>query len=195
MSTAEKICYSPAEYLKRERNAEYKSEYFNGEIVAMAGASRAHVLLVSHLVRFLGNQLDGSGCDVYSSDLRVKVDATGLYTYPDVVVACGEPRFEDDHVDTLLNPTMIIEVLSDSTEAYDRGKKFAHYRSIPSLQEYVLVAQNEVSVEWFTRQADGQWILSEQNDVAGTIQLRSVECNVSMADLYNRVTFEEQQKA
>src|SRR5206468_6291774 len=120
------------------------SEYINGQIYAMSGASREHNLIVVNLIRELSSQLRGRPCEVYASDMRVKVRPTGMYTYPDVVAVCGEPRFEDEQVDTLVNPAVIVEVLSPSTEAYDRGQKFAHYRKLESLTEYVLVAQNEV---------------------------------------------------
>ena len=140
MSSLPKARFTPEEYLALERQAEYRSEFFHGEIFAMAGASREHNLIAGNVSRELGNQLKGRPCETYQSDMRVKVSDTGLYTYPDVVVACGELAFEDDEVDTLLNPTLLIEVLSESTESYDRGKKFGYYRTIQSLAEYLLVA-------------------------------------------------------
>jgi Uma2 family endonuclease len=132
---------SPAEYLALERAAEHRHEYVSGRVYAMTGASREHNVIATNTSRALGNQLSGRPCETYQSDMRVKVSETGMYTYPDVVVACGTPAFEDAYVDTLLNPTVIIEVLSPSTEAYDRGEKFAHYRRLPSLREYLLIAQ------------------------------------------------------
>ncbi|MGH8057365.1 MAG: Uma2 family endonuclease, partial [Candidatus Entotheonellia bacterium] len=140
-----------------ERTAAYKSEYVRGEVFAMAGASPTHVLMVSNIVAALHGQLRHRPCTVYSTDLRVKVQASGLYTYPDVVVVCGDLQFDDDHQDTLLNPILIIEVLSESTKDYDRGGKFAQYRKIPSFAEYVLVAQDECHVEHFVKQAHGGW--------------------------------------
>src|SRR2546427_2666626 len=125
-----------AEYLRLERQAELKSEYFQGEIFAMAGGSRAHSLIATNLLRELSGRLKASDCIVYNADLRVKVEATGLLTYPDISVVCGTQRFLDEQEDTLLNPTLVVEVLSDSTEAYDCGKKLEHYRQIPTCREY-----------------------------------------------------------
>ena len=125
---------SPQEYLVIEREATYKSEYFNGEMFAMAGASRRwHNLLVTNIVGEIRQQLKGRQCNIYANDMRVRIPSTGLYTYPDVIVVCGEEQFEDDELDTLLNPTLIIEVLSKSTAGYDKGEKFAHYRQLDSL--------------------------------------------------------------
>ena len=138
---------SPEEYLRLERQAEYKSEYVNGEIFAMTGASRKHNLVAGNIFRELGQQLRSRQCEAYVGDMRVKVTATGLYTYPDVVVVCGEPKFEDTFVDTLLNPTLLVEVLSQSTERYDRIAKSSYYRTLDSLSEHLLVAQDEVRLE------------------------------------------------
>jgi Uma2 family endonuclease len=145
MSTQPKTFISPEQYLAIERKAERKSEYFNGEMFAMAGASESHVLIVTNVVAELREQLRGRPYTVYSTDLRVKVSPTGLYTYPDVVVVCGQPQFADDQRDTLLNPTLIVEVLSESTQDYDRGEKFEHYRSIASFHEYVLIRSRQIS--------------------------------------------------
>jgi Uma2 family endonuclease len=177
---------TPEEYLALERQAQHKSEYVNGRIYAMTGASRAHNLIVGNLVRELGTQLRGRPCETYASDMRVKVNQTGLYTYPDVVVVCGEPHFEDAQVDTLLNPTAIIEVLSESTESYDRGEKFAHYRRLQSLQEYVLIAQDKVRAECYVREGD-RWILSEVAELDETLVLTSVGCTLRLRDVYERV--------
>src|SRR5581483_8514282 len=168
MATAGKHLLTPQEYLARERRAEYRSEYYRGEMFAMAGASRAHTLIKDNVAAETRSQLKGGPCSVYTSDLRVKVEATGLYTYPDVVIACDEEQFEDNAFDTLLNPRAIVEVLSDSTEKYDRGTKFDHYREVPSLQEYVLIAQDRPRVERYVRQADGTWGLSVIKDLAQT---------------------------
>src|SRR5215207_6350571 len=138
MSSNPKTLLSEEEYLAIERQAEFRSEYVAGEMFAMAGASRRHNRTVTNLVVALDNQLRARPCNVYSNDMRVKVQSTGLFTYPDVVVTCGEERFADGEMDVLLNPVVIVEVLSDSTEAYDRGKKFESYQSIESLKEYVL---------------------------------------------------------
>ena len=175
------------EYLALERKAERKSEYFNGEIFAMAGSSPQHVLVVTNVVSELRSQLKTSPCTVYSTDLRLKVNATGLYTYPDVIVVCGEPQFDDDHKDTLLNPTLIVEVLSESTKDYDRGGKFEQYRMIESFVEYVLIAQNKRHVEHFVRQADNRWLLSETNRLEDTIELTSIACNLMLTEVYDKV--------
>ena len=134
-SPAAQTQYTPEQYLELERKAPYKNEFVNGHIYAMSGASRAHNLITGNTHREVSSQLRGRPCETYVSDMRVKVNTTGLYTYPDVVVVCGEIRFDDAQKDTLLNPTVLIEVLSPSTEAYDRGEKFAHYRRLASLQE------------------------------------------------------------
>ena len=178
---------TPQEYLEIERRAEYKSEYFDGEMFAMAGASRAHNQITTNVVGELHPQLKKRPCYVYANDLRVKVSATGLYTYPDIVAFCGPARFDDNQKDTLLNPTVIIEVLSDSTEAYDRGKKFQHYRTLESLQEYVLISQQECRVEHYVRQPGNQWTLTEIHDLAEVIQLSSIQCQLALADIYDKV--------
>jgi len=174
-------------YLAAERQAETKSEYLNGDVFVMSGASRQHNLIVWNLSGALYAQLKGRGCEAYVGDMRVHVSATGLYTYPDIVVTCGEPRFEDAELDTLLNPTLLIEVLSPSTEGYDRGKKAAHYRTLDSLREYVLVSQEEVRVELLTRQEDGHWLLSEASRLEEAVTLGSIGCTLRLADVYERV--------
>jgi len=179
-------CATPEEYLALERRSETKSELVNGRIYAMTGASREHNLITANLVRELSTQLRGRPCESYASDMRVKVDETGMYTYPGVVALCGEPAFEDAAVDTLLNPAVIVEVLSPSTESYDRGEKFAHYRRLASLREYVLVAQNRVRVEHYARRGE-QWVLTEFSDLAGAFELPSVGCTLRLVDVYERV--------
>jgi Uma2 family endonuclease len=183
---AARVTYTPAEYLRLERAAETKSEYVNGQILAMTGASRAHNLVTGNVFRELSQQLRGGPCEAYVGDMRVRVSQTGMYTYPDVVVACGEIRFEDDHVDTLLNPVLIVEVLSPSTEAYDRGEKFAHYRRLDSLQEFLLVAQDKVRVERYVHQGD-QWILTEHSALDDVVSLDAAGCRVRLSDVYDRV--------
>ncbi len=178
------------EYLTLERKAECKSEFVNGMIVGLAGATRQHNLIAGNVFGEVRAQLRGRTCEVYMSDMRVKVDPTGLYTYPDVVVACGDIHFEDEHVDTLLNPTLIVEVLSPSTEAYDRGEKFAHYRRLGSLREYVLVSQDKVRIESYVRQGE-QWLLSEADGLDETVRLESVGCELVLRDVYDKVRFEE----
>lgn len=193
-SVAQKLRYTPEEYLALERKAEYKSEYVNGEIYAMGGASLAHTTITLNIGALLLAQLRGRPCRVLTSEMRVKISATGSYVYPDVVVACGDIQFEDAEVDTLLNPTVIIEVLSPTTEAFDRGAKFGHYRQLPSVQEYLLIAQDRVSVERFSRQGD-QWLLTEATDLGDTMQLASIGCELPLANVYERVEFEESEGA
>lgn len=180
--------YTAEQYLMLERKAAYKSEYINGQIIAMSGASRAHNLIAGNIYREISLQLRGRPCEVYISDMRVKVSLTGLYTYPDVVAVCGDIRFDDEQNDTLLNPTVIVEVLSPSTEAYDRGEKFAHYRRLESLQEYLLVAQDKVCVEHYVRQGD-QWVLSEISSSSDTVHLASIGCEVALKEVYDKVEF------
>jgi Uma2 family endonuclease len=191
MSTARQTYLTPRQYLEIERQADHKSEYFAGEIFAMVGASREHNLLATNVTRDLSEQLKERDCEVYAADMRVKVDVTGLYTYPDIVVACDEPQFDDEAVDTLLNPTVLIEVLSDSTEAYDRGKKFAHYRKLKSLREYLLIAQDRCHVEHYVRQADNRWLLSETYEPNDQITLPSINCTLQLAEVYDKVKFEQ----
>lgn len=180
---------TPEEYLALERKAETKSEYVNGEIYAMAGASREHNLIGLNVGGELRSLLRDRPCETYVSDMRVRVSATGLYTYPDVVVVFGRPRFDDAQVDVLLNPTVIFEVLSDSTEAYDRGAKFAHYRHLDSVREYVLVAQDRMQVDHFAR-TGSQWLLTAYGRPEEVLDLPSIECAIPLAEIYARVELE-----
>jgi len=179
-----------AEYLEFERASELKHEYYNGEIFAMSGASRAHNLIIANLVRVMGNQLLEKSCEVYPSDMRVQIESN-IYTYPDVTVVCGDAKFADDVFDTLLNPTVIIEILSPSTEAYDRGGKFRNYRKLASLQEYVLVSQNPHHVERFLFQDNGIWSFTDAEGPDATIELSSIDCVLTLTDVYHRVVFPE----
>jgi Uma2 family endonuclease len=189
MSTQSKTFLTPEQYLEIERKAEFKSEYYQGEMFAMSGAQEPHVLITGNVFAELKQQLRGRGCKTYSNDMRVCVSADGLYTYPDVVVVCGEPKFLDSNFDTLVNPTVIIEVLSRTTESYDRGQKFKLYRPLQSLSEYLLISSLEVSAERFTRQSDGQWLLTVKNKLDDLIDIKSVDCRLSLADLYESVDF------
>ncbi|MBF0467530.1 MAG: Uma2 family endonuclease [Desulfamplus sp.] len=185
--------YSPDQYLSMERNSVCKNEYINGHIFAMAGASRQHNQITFNISVGLGVELKNRQCVAYSSDMRVKISQTGLYSYPDIVATCNTPEFEDDFVDTLLNPSVIIEVLSDSTEAFDRGGKFAHYRRLDSLQEYILVAQDYMCVEHYARQGE-QWILTEirennEKSPKKIVHLDSIGCCLSLREIYNKVEF------
>ena len=187
MSTRPETYLTPEEYLAHERKAEYKNEYFDGAIYAMTGASREHNLIDTNIIGELRQRLKGKPCEVYPSDMRIRIPSVGLYTYPDAVVVCGEPKFEDAHVDTLLNPTLVVEVLSPSTESYDRGKKFGYYRSIESLAEYLLVAQDEHKVEQYVRQPDGRWLLSDIRTPEGVVELVSVPAALPLREIYDRV--------
>jgi Uma2 family endonuclease len=178
-----------AEYLALERRAEFKSEFFEGDTFAMAGGTRWHSLIATNLARESGNKLKGRPCVPYNADLRVKVEATGLLTYPDLSVVCGPQRFLDAEVDTLLNPTLIAEVLSDSTEAYDRGKKFEHYRQMPSLKEYLLVSQKDPRIEQFIRQEGGQWLWREATCLNATLELPALGITLALSEVFARVEF------
>jgi Uma2 family endonuclease len=187
-SAAVKTRPTPEQYLALERKAAVKSEYLDGHIVAMAGATRPHNLIATNLTREISTQLRDRPCEVYAGDMRVYIPPTGLYTYPDVVAVCEEPHFLDGELDTLLNPTVIIEVLSPSTEAYDRGLKFAHYRRLASLREYVLVAQDRVLVERYTRQGE-EWLLTEWGRPEDILRLASIDCDVALHEVYAKVQF------
>jgi Uma2 family endonuclease len=191
MSTVAKRLLTSEEYLARERKADYRSEFYRGEMFAMSGATWEHTLIKDNLAREAGNQLKDGPCRIVTSDLRVKVTATGLYTYPDVIVVCEKPQFEDKVLDTLLNPGVLVEVLSDSTEKYDRGAKSADYRKLPSLQEYVLIAQDRPLVERYVRQPDGGWLLTEFNNMAQTFAFATIPARVALADIYRGVEFPE----
>ncbi|MDQ2807429.1 MAG: Uma2 family endonuclease [Chloroflexota bacterium] len=175
-----------AEYLARERRSAVKSEYLDGYIVAMAGVRRAHSLISTNLARLLETQLEERPCEVHIADMRVKVSARNVYTYPDIAVVCGDAHYEDRYGDTLLNPTVLIEILSPSTEDYDRGVKFDYYRHLPSLREYLLVAQTGMHVEHFILQEE-DWVLTEAHDPATVLYLPSIECRLPMSRIYNKV--------
>ena len=180
----------PEEYLEIERAAEFKSEYIDGEMFAMSGASYRHAMIVMSVGAQLYAQLRGHPCSVATNDLRVATDPHRHYTYPDVIVACDSPQFVDDQLDTLTNPKVIIEVLSDSTENYDRGAKFERYRGVATLVEYVLIAQDRVHLELYSRQADGSWRLREYGSPAGEVELASIGCRLNVAEIYEKVTFD-----
>lgn len=193
MSAIPKTKLTSKEYLEFERNSDIKHEYFEGEIFAMSSAKRNHNKITTNLNGLVWQHLKGKNCENYSNDMRVFIPETGLYTYPDLVVVCGEPQFQDEVFDTLLNPILLIEVLSDSTEGYDRGKKFQHYRSIESLQEYILVSQNEARVEKYVRHGDGFWLLSEAVGLDSEIEFSSIECKVSLAEIYDKIDFSSEE--
>ena len=189
MSTLPRPSLTPEQYLRIERAASFRSEFFDGEMFAMAGARQAHNRLVANLIAGLHRHFRSRPCDVYPSDMRVCVNATGLYTYPDVVAVCGEQVFLDDEKDTLLNPGLLIEVLSPSTEAYDRGRKFEQYQSIESLREYLLVASDRAHVDLYSRQGDGRWLLTSVEGRDSVLTLESVGVQFTLADLYEKVDF------
>ncbi|GAB4200540.1 MAG: Uma2 family endonuclease [Roseiflexaceae bacterium] len=183
-----------AEYLERERASITKNEYYAGGIFAMVGASEAHNLIASNVNAALHSQLRGCPRRVYPSDMRVKVSQTGLITYPDITVVCGGSLFRDpDKRDTLLNPTVIIEILSPSTERYDRGLKFQNYRTLDSLQEYVLIAQDKRYVEHYSRHTGNQWLLSEAHTIDAEVALVAIGCLLKLADIYENVELDEVQ--
>jgi Uma2 family endonuclease len=187
MSYQRKTLLTPEEYLAFERRSEIKHEYYAGEIFAMVGASKRHNLITANVIRVLGNQLVDRPCNVYPSDMRVKVSSTGKYTYPDVVVACAEESFDDAEKDTLLNPVLIIEVLSESTEAYDRGKKFEQYQQIESLTEYVLITQEPYRVEQYVRQSNREWRYSEYHNAEDIVRISVIGCELALKDVYAKV--------
>ena len=188
MSAAPKPYITPEQYLALERQAETKSEYFAGEIFAMAGASREHSLISSNVLGDLWSQLREGPCTVYNSDMKVR-STQEHYAYPDVTVVGGEAQFAGEEREVLLNPTLIVEVLSPSTEAWDRGGKFEQYRQRESLQEYVLIAQDRPHVERYARQADGQWLLTEVNGLEAVLALPSIGGELALAEVYRKVTF------
>ena len=177
---------TPQEYLTRERAAETKSEYVDGFLIAMSGGTPRHSLVAMNVGAALHIQCRGRPCRVFNSDLRVRVAEAGMYAYPDVVAVCGEPEFEEGAPDCLTNPTVIVEVLSETTEAYDRGLKFGRYRQRTSLQEYVLVAQDRVSVERYTRRGEF-WAFSAATNLDDVIELPSIGCTLALRDIYDKV--------
>lgn len=200
MSTAEKRRLTPQEYLAIDEASEIRHEFLDGEIFAMSGATFWHTLIKDNLSQALRNKLaakDANDCYVLTSDQRVKVSATGLYTYPDILICCGEPVFDEEIRNTLVNPRVLIEVLSESTERYDRGAKFGHYRQLASVQEYLLIAQDRPCVERYVREpaagdsppAADRWVLTAVTDAAGSLLLESVGVEVTLADIYDRVVF------
>ncbi len=181
-----KTLLTPEEYLVKEREAEFKCEYRNGQIIAMPRANRQHNLITGNILYGFHRQLLERTDEVYTNIMRVKVSESGLYTYPDVIVVCDEPRFEDGHFDTLLNPTVIVEVLSPSTETYDRRGKFYSYQTLESLQEYILVSQYDVCVEQYIRQ-DEEWQLMEYRSLDDVMINASIECQLAIRAIYAKV--------
>lgn len=195
MAADPEMFLSVQEYLELERESETKHEYVDGKIIAMAGASANHGLIMFGVGGALRQQLRGRGCYVYPSDLRVRIDALGIYTYPDVTVTCSTPQFGEERPDTLLNPTLIVEILSPSTEIADRTTKFARYRRIPYFREYVLVAQDKPLIEHYVRQDNGTWLWSAIEGVEESIYLPTIDCTLALADIYDQVTFSPEELA
>ncbi len=178
-----------AEYETRELDADTKSEYYRGEMFAMAGGSPEHSLVATNFTREAGNQLKGKRCVPYNSDLRVKVEATGLYTYPDATIVCGPPQMDSSVKGTVLNPSAIVEVLSESTESYDRGRKASHYRRIESLRELILISPGEPLIEMFTRREDGNWSFIEYRAITDTLVIGSVGVAIPLNEIYRNIAF------
>lgn len=178
---------SPQEYLRLERGAKEKHEYFEGRIIAMAGASLAHNRIVANLMREIGSFLKNKSCEILPSDIRISVPSFESYMYPDATIVCGKPDMEDEQFDTLRNPAVIFEVLSPSTEDYDRGKKFFFYRQIPSLQEYVLINTTKPFIEISRRKADNLWMFEEFSDGTSDLYIATIEYRVTLEELYKNV--------
>lgn len=187
MSVQPRTHYTLEEYLELERATRAKHEFYRGEIFAMGAANEAHNLIVMNTGAELRQRLRGKPCRVYPSDMRVKVSPTGLYTYPDVVVVCGQPQFEQPG-ETLLNPTLLVEVLSESSEAYDRGKKSEQYRTLSALTDYLLIAQDRVLVEHYSRQPGDRWLLHAANRLEDTVAIASLGCELPLSEVYFNVT-------
>jgi Uma2 family endonuclease len=179
---------SVQEYLRLERLAETKSEYLDGQMVAMTGGTIRHNRIITNVVRELSGQLHDRPCEVFPNDLRVRIPSANLYVYPDATVVCGEPRVEDSYADTLLNPTLIVEVLSPSTEAYDRGKKLRWYQSLDSLSELLLIPQDVPVIEQYVRQGD-IWLLRTAEGLEAVLPLPSIQAELALAEVYHKIAF------
>jgi Uma2 family endonuclease len=188
MATQPVSFLTPEQYLEIERAAEFRSEYLNGEMFAMSGATARHNIVINNLGRALYPHLKGR-CQYFTTDLRLLVPSTGLYTYPDLMVICGKIEYSGDRQDIVTNPGFIAEVLSKSTADYDRGGKFVHYRSIPGLADYMIVAQDSARVEHYARQPDGSWLLREFRSLADVVTISSISAEVSLASIYEDVEF------
>lgn len=187
MSVVQALKLTEAEYLAHERKAEFRSEFYRGEMFAMAGATREHNLIAGNCFGVVWRQLNQRRCEVYQSDMRVRISPTGLYTYPNVVVACGELQFLDDEVDVLLNPTLLIEVLSESTAAYDLGVKAKHYRQLESLQEFLLIDSQVAALEHFVRETADSWRVTDVQGTSAVLDLKSIGCQLPVAEAYAKV--------
>jgi Uma2 family endonuclease len=193
MEQAAKRLYTPAEYLAMEEAADYKSEFYQGEIFAVAGGSSDHNVITGNIHTALNTALAAKPSRVYVNDMRLLVKRNGLYTYPDVMVACGKIEFVEGRNDTITNPILIVEVLSPSTRDYDRVKKFALYKQLDSLREYVLVDSERVHVTHLQRIEDsGKWTIEMFDDLETVLRLESVGCEISLRQIYHKIEFESQ---
>ncbi|MEO6637611.1 MAG: Uma2 family endonuclease [Ginsengibacter sp.] len=188
MAALPKTIISENEYLEEERKSLVKNEYYKGEMFAMAGATKAHNKIVASIILAIGEHLKGKKCSFFPSDLRVHNLENSLYTYPDVIVVCGEEEYLDDEFDTLLNPTVLVEVLSPATEDYDRGTKFKLYRTIPSLKNYILVSSTEYAAEIYTRKEDDEWVLNTAKEKNSSIHINAINFDLALSDIYAQVT-------
>ena len=187
METTALKLISPQEYLRFERGAKEKHEYFEGQIIAMAGASLAHNRMVANLVKKIGSFLEDKSCEILPSDIRISVSSFESYMYPDATIVCGKPEMEDEKFDTLKNPSVIFEVLSPSTEDHDRGKKFFFYRQIPTLKEYVLINTTKYFVEISRRQEDNSWMFEEISNADSYLNITTIDFQISLEELYKNV--------
>jgi len=188
--TTQTVTYvTPDEYLAAERLSEYRSEYLDGGVYPMTGGTANHIRIVANLTRGLLNQLHDRDCDVFPTEMRVRLQQSRKFFYPDVVVVCGELQYHDDRKDIILNPDFVVEVLSPSTEAFDRGAKFEAYRTVESLKEYVLVSQEKPLVEQYVRNGDGKWTFTAAEGLESSIALSSIECTLNLSAVYKRVDF------
>jgi len=181
-----KLIYTADEYLKAEQSAEFKSEYFHGEIFAMAGGTPNHNRLTLNMAFIFNSMLKGK-CEAFASDIKLQVDEENHYTYPDVMVVCGELEFAKERKDTVINPVVIVEVLSESTKDYDRGTKFTAYRKITTLKDYILVDQDKIHIEYFAKEEDGTWRFREYFHTEDALIVQSVNLQIPVKEIYERV--------
>ena len=182
-------CYTPEEYLALERDAEFKSEYFEGGIFVMQGASDPHTIIGINIAGEFYLQLKGSSCVARSSDIKIRTPDRGMFSYADLTVVCGQARFHDGTKDVLINPKVLVEILSPSSEAFDRGKKFAKYKLLESFTDYILIAQDEPQIDYFIKQPSGDWLQKSVSGMEAEISIASVDCTLRLSDVYSNVTF------
>ncbi|MBL7092682.1 Uma2 family endonuclease [candidate division KSB1 bacterium] len=190
MQQLEKKYYTPEEYLELEETAEYKSEYYQGEIFAMSGATANHNFISGNLLTGLNNAQKTHKCFSFTNDMRLWINAKNLFTYPDFMIVCGKLEYYTNRKDTITNPLIIIEVLSDSTKNYDRGEKFVFYRSIPTFQEYIIIDQYSVYIEHFFIETKKQWLLIEYNDINSILKFSKIDFQIPLKDVYNLIEFD-----